>query len=294
MKWALFLGCTIPARLRNYELSARKVAEKLGLELLDLEGFDCCGFPIKSVKEEASLVMAARNIALAEKRELDICTLCSACTGVLAEAQKQLEDESLRKQINGYLKEFDLQYKGTAKIKHFVRVLYEDVGIEKIKEKVVVPLDGIRIASHYGCHYLKPSEVHGEFEDPEAPRSMDELIRAVGAEDVDYLDKKYCCGGGLLAIDEDIAYKMAEKKLDIITDEKVDAISLFCPFCDLMYEASQKTIQDRTGKEYNLPVLFLTQILGLAMGISPKELGLQFNRPKPESILNKVSSQATS
>jgi heterodisulfide reductase subunit B len=289
MKWALFLGCTIPARLRNYEISARKVAEKLGIEFVDLEGFDCCGFPIKSVKEEACLLMAARNIALAESEGLNICTLCSACTGVLADAKKKLEEPSVRKSVNAQLKQFGLEYRGTAAIKHFVRVLYEDIGIEAIRQKVVVPLEGIRIASHYGCHYLKPSEVHGEFDDPEAPRTMDEMVRAMGAEDVEYLEKKFCCGGGLLAIDADIAYKMVEKKLDNVTSEKADALVLFCPFCDIMYETSQKTIEDRTGKRYNLPVLFLPQLLGLALGIDAKDLGIQMNRPQPVDILAKAS-----
>jgi heterodisulfide reductase subunit B len=289
MKWALFLGCTIPARLRNYEISARKVAEKLGIEFVDLEGFDCCGFPIKSVKEEACLLMAARNIALAEREGLNICTLCSACTGVLADAKKKLEELSVRKSVNAQLKQFGLEYRGTAAIKHFVRVLYEDIGIEAIRQKVVVPLEGIRIASHYGCHYLKPSEVHGEFDDPEAPRTMDEMVRAMGAEDVEYLEKKFCCGGGLLAIDADIAYKMVEKKLDNVTSEKADALVLFCPFCDIMYETSQKTIEDRTGKRYNLPVLFLPQLLGLALGIDAKDLGIQMNRPQPVDILAKAS-----
>jgi heterodisulfide reductase subunit B len=288
MRWALFLGCTIPARLRQYELSARKVAEKLGIEFVDLEGFDCCGFPIKSVKEEACLLMAARNIALAEREGLNICTLCSACTGVLAEAKTKLEDAHLRQRINTYLKDFGLEYRGTAVIKHFVRVLYEDIGIEAIKQRVTIPLAGIRIASHYGCHYLKPSEVHGEFDDPEAPRTMDEIVRAIGAEDVNYLEKKFCCGGGLLAIDPDIAYRMVERKLDDVTSEKADALVLFCPFCDIMYEASQKTIEDRTGKQYNLPVLFLPQLLGLALGIDPKDLGLQMNRPQPVAILAKA------
>ncbi|MCD6277209.1 CoB--CoM heterodisulfide reductase iron-sulfur subunit B family protein, partial [candidate division WOR-3 bacterium] len=204
MKYALFLGCTVPVRGMNYEIAARKVAERIGLHLVDIDEFTCCGFPVKAVDVETSFLMAARNLALAENRGLDICTLCSACTSTLTEVNKALkEDEELREIINEKLG--NVRYNGNIEVKHFARILYEDLGITELKKFIVEPLEGFRFAPHYGCHYLKPSEIYEEFDNPEAPVSLDELIMVTGAESVDYTTLKNCCGGGILGIDENVA-----------------------------------------------------------------------------------------
>ncbi|RPI70282.1 MAG: disulfide reductase, partial [Desulfobacteraceae bacterium] len=165
MKYAFFLGCTIPARSRNYELSARNVAQKLGVELNDIPGFMCCGFPIKAADKHAALLMSAYNLALARQKGLDICALCSSCTSALTEAAHELEhDEEARKKINEQLAKAGLKYEGHTKVRHFARVLYEEVGPEKIKQQFTRDLKGLKVASHYGCHYLKPSEIYDNFD----------------------------------------------------------------------------------------------------------------------------------
>lgn len=289
MKYALFLGCTVPVRGLNYETSARKVADKLGIELIDINDFSCCGFPVKSVDRDTSVLMAAKNLSLAEKKDLDICCLCSACTSVLTEVSKQLkEDKDLQKRINKELSVLDREYKGKIKVKHFARILYEDVGVDKIKEKIKVDLSDFKFAVHYGCHYLKPSQIYEGFDSPENPKTLDKLIEVTGAKSIYYEDRKGCCGGGILGIDEMTALRMAKNKLDHVKSAKADAISLICPFCSIMYEGNQRKIERQFEAEYKVPVLYYPQILGLALGIPAEDLGFKLNRVKPRKMLEKL------
>ncbi|MEW5760859.1 MAG: CoB--CoM heterodisulfide reductase iron-sulfur subunit B family protein [Candidatus Thermoplasmatota archaeon] len=289
MRYALFLGCTVPVRALNYELSARKVASKLGLELIDLQNFECCGFPIEDVNHSASIALAARNICIAEEKGLNLVTLCSACTGALTKANIKLkEDEKLREEVNHILKPLGYEFKGKIEVKHFTRALYEDIGIEKLKGFVTKPLNGINVAAHYGCHYLKPSGIFKGIESPELPESLDKLIEATGAKALNYEDKKLCCGGGILGIDEQTALKIAKIKLEKAKLAGANSLITICPFCSVMYDANQKAVEVKVGGEkYDLPVLYYPQLLGLAMGFSPKELGFNLNRVKPKEIEEK-------
>jgi heterodisulfide reductase subunit B len=291
-KYLLFMGCTIPARARNYELSSRAIAKKLGIEFVDEPEFFCCGFPVKNADWMACALMAARNIAIAEKKGLDICCLCSACTGVLAEVNEHLKhDEKLLAEVNEKLAKINPDYKieGKVAVKHFARIIYEDAGIDKIKELAQKPLEMLKIAPHYGCHYLKPSDVH-KWDNVEDPQTLDELVRACGAESVQYRDKKFCCGGALLAFDQDTALSIGNHKLECIKESGADAITLICPFCAVTYDDNQRTIEAKFEKEYKIPVLYLPQVIGLSMGISPKELGMQFNKVKTKELLAKVEA----
>ncbi|MEW6374475.1 MAG: CoB--CoM heterodisulfide reductase iron-sulfur subunit B family protein [Thermodesulfobacteriota bacterium] len=293
-QYTLFLGCTVPVRALNYEVSARKVAETLGLQILDIPDFSCCGYPIKSVNRYAYLLMAARNLALAEGKGLPVCTLCSACCGALTEANHEIqEDESLRKRINEDLSQWlGMHYEGGVRVTHFTRVLQQEVGRKKIAEKVEVDLSSLHVAPHYGCHYTKPSTIYGKTEDPEDPKSLDEMINVTGAHSIHYEDKLQCCGGGVLAIDEQVALAMAQRKLEHIRTHPVDAMVLICPFCNVMYEGNQRKIEKVYQKEYKLPVLFYPQLLGLALGIEPDELGMKMNRVRPTELLKKVNRRA--
>jgi heterodisulfide reductase subunit B len=289
MKYALFLGCLAPVMSRQFELSARKVAKKIGLELIDVEDFACCGFPIRSVDQETTLLLAARNLSVAEDLGLDICTICTGCASTLAEARKELmHNEGLREGVNEKLQKIGRTYKGNVKVKHFLRVLYEDIGPEKIGDHVKKKLEGLKFAPHYGCHYLKPSEVFDKFDDPEFPSTLDELISVLGAETVNYEDKTQCCGGAILDVDDNIALAMAQKKLDHINSVGADAMVLMCPLCGSMYDRNQRVIERRFDVSYNLPVLFYPQVLGLALGMNPKGLGLDMNRVKTSNLLGKL------
>jgi heterodisulfide reductase subunit B len=179
------------------------------------------------------------------------------------------------------------------RVTHFTRVLQQEVGSKKISEQILADLSSLRVAPHYGCHYTKPSTIHHRAEDPENPKSLDELIEATGAHSVNYEDKLQCCGGGVLAIDEQVSLAMAQKKLDHVRAQRADAIVLICPFCNVMYESNQRKIEKVFQKEYKLPVLFYPQLLGLALGMAPEELGLNMNRIKPNELLKKVTTRAS-
>jgi heterodisulfide reductase subunit B len=287
MRYALYLGCTAPVRAMNYELAARNTAGRLGIELVDINDFGCCGFPLQSVHHEAALLLSARNLALAEEQGVDICALCSSCTGTLAEANHALQrDEELRQRVNEELEaSTGRRYNGTIRVRHFARVLYEEVGLERIQEAVTVDLSDLRLAAHYGCHYLKPMEAHDGFDDPENPRSLDRLIEALGASSIYYEGRDQCCGGGILGADEETALALPHLKLERVVAAGADALVVICPFCDIMYELQQRRIEKLYETRYNLPVVFYPQLLGLAMGLSADEVGLRLNRVKSRKLM---------
>ena len=287
MRYALYLGCTAPVRAMNYELAARNTASRLGIELVDINDFGCCGFPLKSVHHETALLLSARNLALAEEQGLDICALCSSCTGTLAEANHALQgDEELRERVNQELEAATgRRYNGTIRVRHLARILYEEVGLERIREAVTVDLSDLRLAAHYGCHYLKPSEAHDGFDDPENPHSLDQLIEALGASSIYYEGREQCCGGGILAADEKTALALPHLKLERAVAAGADALVVICPFCDIMYELQQRRIERLYETRYNLPVVFYPQLLGLAMGLSADEVGLRLNRVKSRKLM---------
>jgi len=248
-KYALFLGCTIPLRGRQYEKAAIEVARVFGADLAPLPDLACCGFPIKSVNREYTLLMAARNLAVAEANGLEILGLCSSCVSVLAEAASALgHDAALRERVNIKLATVGRKVETPPRVRHFARWLYEDVGVDAIKDKIVTPLADFRFAVHYGCHYLKPAHAFAPGgEDPEAPHSLDELLRATGAAVVAYAEYKKCCGGALLGIDQPLALTLAGEKLKRVKAAAPDAVVLICPFCAVMYDDNQGKVAAQVG-----------------------------------------------
>lgn len=289
MKYALYLGCSVPVRALNYEVAARNVAKQLGIEFVDLPDAQCCGFVIQPLDYMKALAMAVRTLAMAEKEELDVCTLCSTCTSFLTEAnEKMKKDKKVRGKVNDILRDIGLQYNGGVEVKHYARMLYEDIGVDKIRGRIKKNLDNLKVAVHYGCHYLKPSKEYGRFDDPEDPKTIDELVEATGTETVDYRTKRKCCGGAVLGINENISLTMSNEKLAELNEKKIDALVLVCPFCGVMYDHNQRKIQSTFEKEYNIPVLYYPQLLGLAMGLSPDDVGLKYNRVKPTALIEKL------
>lgn len=278
MKYSLFLGCTIPARSRNYEISARAIAPRLDIEFVDIEEFSCCGFPLEASDEMGAVLLAARNLCLAEEKGLDVCVLCSACASTLTKVAHHLrENRELRDEVNKELSKIGKAYKGTSTVKHFARVLREDVGLERMKNEVTRDLKGLKVATHYGCHYLKPSYIYEGFDDPQDAQTIELILEAVGATNVQYRRKKDCCGGPVLLTDEELALAITRNKLACIKEAGVDCMNLVCPFCSLMFDSNQRGIEARFAEEYDIPVLYLPQIIGLAMGMGRKELGLNLN-----------------
>jgi len=262
-RYALFLGCTTPVKVPQYELASRWVCNRLGIELVDIEEFGCCGSNQRNLSVGTALIMAAMNLALAEERGLEVLTLCAACTGSLAEAAETLRDDSARERVNEKLKDVGLAYRGTTVVKHLSRVLYEDVGVERIMSEAKEPLAGVRVAPHYGCHYLRPRSAFAGFDEPDNPRTLHRLIAATGAEPVDYRTAGLCCGGKVSPVSADLSRQLVRKKIEDLAGEAVRAMVLQCQTCYLMYNGQ-------------MPVLLYPQLLGLALGARPAEdLGME-------------------
>jgi len=288
LKYLMFLGCAIPYRVSAYEISARKVLQKLGVELVEMPEFNCCGLPLDPVSHETMLVLATRNLAMAEQKGLNILALCPGCAGTLKKVSKMLkEDRALREEINKHLKEAGLEFKGTVNAKHIMQVLTEDVGLDKIKKTVVKPLTMIKVAEHNGCHILRPKEYIG-FDDPEDPQTLKTLIEATGATCLDYLDETECCGAPSVGVNDKIALQLARDKLDHIKKVEAQALITICPFCHIMYDTNELRIEKMFNEVYGIPVLHYPQLLGLAMGLSPEELAFNELRVDCSKILGQV------
>jgi len=270
-KYALFLGCIAPLRYPGIEKSTREVFKALGVELVDLKDASCCPAPgvIKSFSKETWLAAAARNLALAEKEGLDILTICNGCYGSLFEAAHELhENKEMLASVNKILAEVGLKYSGNTKVKHFAEVLYDEVGLEKIKKAVKKPVH-YKVAAFYGCHFLKPS-ILKRVDDPENPRVLDDLVEAVGAKSMLRKKKMICCGagGGLRSQFGETAVKFTLTNLETMKNAGAEMVVDVCPFCHLQFDAGQK------DSGFAFPVLHLSQLYGLAMGMDAKSLGL--------------------
>ncbi|UCG68023.1 MAG: CoB--CoM heterodisulfide reductase subunit B [Thermoplasmata archaeon] len=291
MKYASFLGCTLPSRAHNYEASARIVGNKLGIEFVDTFEFNCCGLPLKSAHFETFLTIAGNNLAIAEAKGYPLVVFCNGCFGALSEANEHLKrNAEHRKMVNELLKPLGHEFNQGVKIMHFSRVLYEDVGLEKIKSEIVKQLKGLRIAAHYGCHYLRPSDMHESGESPKKPTSLDRLIEITGATSIPYEDMLQCCASPLLGPSEKIAIRIGKRKLDHIKTAGAEMMVIHCPLCSIMYDQYQPTIEKMFEVEYKIPVLYYTQLLGISLGFDPAELGLKKNKVKADELLAKIEN----
>lgn len=282
-KYALFLGCTIPTKDFSYEASLRKVCEKAGVELVDMEGYICCGYPSETpVAHETWLAMSAYNIALAEELGVDMVVPCNGCYGALKRANKMLkEDAKEREHINEILKDTGKTVKGEIEIKHLIEVLHsKKEDIEKLIKKPI----NIAAAPHLGCHIIRPSDIM-QLENPDI---LDEMIELTGAESVDYITKDKCCGNVLRGLDEKISVEISREKLQELKEVNVDCMITICPACHIQYDLGQMEIKTKYKEEYGIPVLHYPQLLGLALGLGADELGITFLKVKADEMLAKL------
>ncbi|MEM1507945.1 MAG: CoB--CoM heterodisulfide reductase iron-sulfur subunit B family protein [Candidatus Bathyarchaeia archaeon] len=287
-KYLLFLGCAIPYRVLSFEVSARRVLGKLGVELVEMPEFNCCGLPLEPLSHELTLMLSARNLAVAERVGLNILTLCPGCAGTLKKTNRALKEEkALREEVNKRLSEVGLEFKGSIDVKHISQALIEDIGLANIKKAIVRPLKGLKVAEHSGCHLSRPKK-YIEFEDPENPKALKMLIEATGAKCVEYKGETECCGSTIAAIDDKVSLSLVREKLLNVKEAGADALITVCPACHVMYDANQIRVERMFGEKYEVPVLHYTQLLGLAMGMSPEELGFDELRVKPLKMLEKI------
>ena len=292
MEFALFLGCTIPARLNQYESSSRAVLEKLGVGLIDIREFNCCGYPLRNIDFKVFLLSSARNLALAEKKNLNVMALCKCCYGSLKKADYLLkENASLMEEVNTTLEKEGLKYEGRIEVKHLLPVLHKDIGVEAIKGKMVTTFKGVKIATHYGCHALRPSQVVG-FDDPVAPSLFDQLVEATGAESMEWAMKLECCGAPLWGINDRLSMDLTLKKLNDGKKSGADYVCAACPYCHIQFDKVQKMILSQRNVNHPLPSILYTQLLGLTMGIDRKVLGLEMNEIPIGGIEEKLKTEA--
>jgi len=278
MEYALFLGCTIPARLNQFESSSRAVLGKLGVVLIDIREFNCCGYPLRNLSFRTFVLSSARNLALAEKQNLNVMTLCKCCYGSLKKVDHLMkENPSLRKGINETLERESLRYEGGIEVKHFLSVLYHEVGIESIREKMERSYDGLKIATHYGCHVLRPSQIV-QFDDPVAPSLFDQLVEVTGAESIDWTSKLECCGAPVWGVNDDLSMDLTRKKLHDGKQSGAEYLCAACPYCHIQFDTVQKAILSQRGADDQLPSILYPQLLGLTMGIDGETLGLGVNQ----------------
>jgi len=285
MKYAFFLGCLIPAREPNYENSVRKIAPELDIELVEMKGANCCApFSIQSVDYASWLALAARNLCIAEQMGLNILTLCNDCYESLLMTNTILkEDKGIKKKVNGILEDVGLKFKGKTTVKSFVDVLYEDVGLERVKNSVKEPFHGLRAAVQPGCHLTKPKRIH--FGERTGATALEELVEATGARSIDYERKEACCGGPLRGINDEVASQVAKQKLDGMKGSGAECIVTVCPFCYIELDMGQLEIKRHVAEEYNLPVLHFAELLRIAMGMKLEDWEIRAHRIPITKIL---------
>ena len=289
-KYAFFPGCVSRGGCPELYPAAKLVCQKLGIELEEMTGASCTGAGVLQEKNEfLGDVLNARTFAMAEKMELPIMVICSTCQGVMSQANKRLKDspEYLAK-VNVELAPEGLEYKGTAQPKHLLWVMLEDIGLDAIKQRVTNPLRHLKVAPFYGCYIIRPSDALGFDENPERQTSLETVIEALGGEVVDFKGKSRCCGFPILTINERNSVAMVGNHTSEAVDQGADAMVTPCPLCHLNLDGYQPKAMTQTQRKIDLPIIHLPQLIGLAMGFFPSEMGLQRHIISPKSVVEKI------
>ena len=272
MDYFLYSGCSLESSASNYLISVESSCKALGMELRQIEDWNCCGASISYVgaNQFSQIVLNARNLALAEAQGgYDIVAPCSSCYIVMNQVNRELEeDPALMERVNSILAEGNLSYKGSVKVRHVLDVLYNDIGVEKIKERVKKPLKGVKVGGYVGCQTVRP---YGEYDSVERPVVMDRIIEALGADAVDFSHKIKCCGSGIFLTELDYGYQLVGNILESATSKGAKVMTTACPLCQLNLEAYQARVNKALGKSYDIPITFITQLMAVAFGLDPNK-----------------------
>lgn len=290
MKYIPFFGCMMNIKYPWFEAAVRRSLANIGLEMVDVDGFTCCPDPIyfQARNKMDWYTIAARNISLAEDLGHDIITTCSGCTATLSEVNLTLkEDQNLKEKINERLKRIGRQYKGSIDVRHAVTVLRDDFGMDRVTETVTRPLEGLKVSVHYGCHLLKPSWVM-KVDDPDRPTILENLIKAIGAEPIHHEMTLLCCGRACMT--DSIPNQMVEDILETIKSHNADCMGLICPTCFDEFDLGQIVLGRKLKKTFDVPIVYYFQLLGLAQGLEPKEVGLHMHKVKADRIFDMVTA----
>ena len=296
MKYGYYPGCSMDKNARSYHISLMSIAKPLGLELVEVEDWNCCGateyFSINNIPAYA---LVGRNLAIASQQNGSekLVAPCSACFLNLKKTDHNMaEYEEINQKVNTALEAGGLHYQpGSVSIHHLLEIIVQDVGLEAIEEKVQKPLFELKVAPYYGCLIPRPSDMDS-FDDPEQPTSMDTLLTALGATVVDYPLKAQCCGGHMTQISENTALELIRRLLKNADDNGADLISTVCPMCQLNLDAYQDAVNAHFGTKYKIPIVYFTQLIGLAFGVPEKELGFGKEIISARPALKKITDKA--
>ncbi len=274
MKIAYYPGCVAQESGRELDLATRWVCQALGIELVGFPKFSCCGSGfVDEANEVLNVAINARNLALAEGAGLDLMTVCSTCQGMLQLANLRLKDPKVRTKVDGALVPLGISYRGSVKVKHLLRVLVEDIGLDAIRARVRRPLGGLKVGAFYGCHILRPSDEMA-WESGEEPHAFEDLLAALGADPVLYRGRVMCCGFPVLFVRPQTANTIAGRQIADAKDHGADAMATPCPLCHISLDGYQNKAEHAVGRRLDMPIFHLPQLVGLAFGASPEELGL--------------------
>jgi heterodisulfide reductase subunit B2 len=289
MKYTYFPGCSGEATAKAYDISTRAMIAKLGIDMVELDDWNCCGATSYfSTRELMSFAVNARNLSIAEAMEsTDLIAACNSCFTGLAKTNKYMhQSPKLAEEVNEALAQVGRSYNGTVNVRHIVDVLVNDYGIDAIVEKVTRRLTGIKVAIYYGCQYSRP--MGAAFDDFEFPTALDRLFEAMGATVVDFPYKTKCCGGMMMMIDAAPATKMCYELLRNAAEAEPDVIVCACPLCEMNMEAYQSKVNAAYGTNFRIPVMYFTQLAGYALGCDPRDLALEKQLIPVDAVLAAV------
>ena len=294
MKYAFFPGCVSRGGCPELYQATKLICERLGIELQEMPRASCTGAGVLQEKNEfLGDTLNARTFALAEGIGLPILTICSTCQGVMGQANRRMKNDPLYlAKVNTFLAEEGLEYKGTAQPKHLLWILIEDYGIDRLLEQVTKPLAGVRMAPFYGCYLVRPPDALDIEENPSRQDSLERLIEALGATVVDFAGKTRCCGFPILTINEKNSVSMVAKHTSEVKDLGADAMVTPCPLCHLNLDGYQPKANAAARRQIDMPIIHLPQLVGMAMGISARELGLQRHIVNTKPLITKLGVAA--
>ncbi|MGD0744995.1 MAG: CoB--CoM heterodisulfide reductase iron-sulfur subunit B family protein [Verrucomicrobiota bacterium] len=290
MRYAYYPGCSAESTARDMNQSARAVVRALGIDFEEPKGWTCCGATAGHQTDRLlAAALPAANLAKVQDMKLDMVVDCAACYNRMKVANHEISAHSEIRQ--GVRNALDRDYDGSVKVRHLVEVLLEDVGLPTITKSLKHSLNGLKVASYYGCLLVRPPGVV-KFDDPENPKSLDRLVTAMGGQSLDWPCKVECCGGGLALSRTDVVVRLTESILDMAVQAGADCIAVSCPMCQMNLDLRQSDINKQSGQKYQMPIVYITQLLGLCLGFGPGDLGFEKLMVPATNVLRKVNERA--
>ncbi len=284
MEFSYYPGCSLESSAKEYQMSAEVVCEKLGIELVEIEDWNCCGaLEVSSLNSTLSIALPARNLRIASEKSDKLAVACNACLNNLLSVQNRLSENEELKQKIGKMLNFEFR---EIEILHLLDLIWNEVGLEKIGESVEKPLNGLKTVSYYGCLSVRPSKVMRS-DDPDNPTHIDEIVAVLGGQPLEFTGKTKCCGGGLLMTYRNVALELTGLILTEANRRGAQCILVTCPLCHMTLETLTNKVKiDRDKRK--IPILYFTQLIGLSFGLEPKKLGLHKNLVSPEEVVSSI------